>query len=107
MADVEEWVERLSDDDLLIVRLLWSKRRLSGFVLNYVATIDGEPVVVCRYDTCHGHLHVHHFWRTPPALVDLEDPTRASYGYEHQLDLVQRDLAANWRAYRARLELNA
>ena len=93
------------ETDLLDVRILVEKGRVVGFVLNYAAVIRGEERVVCRYDTCHGHLHVHRYWLRGGAPQDLEPPGRAAPDYARMAGAAEADLAHNWRAYRAKMEL--
>lgn len=76
-----------------------------GFTASYRAVIGGTWAVVARYDTCHGHLHVHKNWLVPDRrLQDLEDPARPRRDYAADLERARLDIFANWRTYRRRME---
>ena len=94
-----------AEDDFLDVRLLVERGAVVGFILNYTAVIEGEEVVVCRYDTCHGHLHLHRSWIRDGAPKDLEDPRAGKSTNNEKAKAAEADLRANWREYRARMEL--
>jgi hypothetical protein len=73
--------------------------------VNYTADIEGMPTEVIRWDTNHGHVHVHRFWEDGPAQVqDLEDPARPARSYNALLTEIEEDLKRNGAAYRARME---
>ena len=93
------------EDDFLDVHLVIERRSVIGFSLNYTSVIGGEHRVVCRYDTCHGHLHVHRNWLDRGEPEDLEDPAAGKSTYNEKLTLAERDLQENWRDYRAKMEL--
>lgn len=95
------------DDDFLDVRLFIERGSVVGFVLNYTAMIAGQERVVARYDTCHGHLHLHRYWIRDGSPKDLEDPRKGKLTYADQVAAAEKDLQENWREYRAKMELRA
>jgi hypothetical protein len=105
MADEVSWREQLSEEDFLDITITRDEGRIIGFVLNYAAVIDGDIIEICRYDTCHGHLHVHRRWLADDSPRDLENPKRPGRSYLDRLEARHADLHQNWRAYRARMGL--
>lgn len=67
--------------------------------------IHGVERVVVRYDTCHGHLHLHRYWIGGGLARDLEDPRSPMRSYAARLDAAEKDLRQNWQGYRAKIEL--
>lgn len=93
------------EDDFLDIHLVVERGSVIAFSLNYTSLIGGAYRVVCRYDTCHGHLHVHRRWLDRDQPEDLEPPTAGKTSYNEKLRLAEDDLQQNWREYRARMEL--
>lgn len=101
----QEFVARLdpdgeeTGDDWLRYRIDTARGRVTDFVLQYEAVIDGRRYQVVRFDCAHGQPHrdtldgrervVEKFWL--PAGLSLGDA----------LQWANRDLRANWRRYRA------
>lgn len=78
---------------------------LVGFTANYRARTGGRWVEVVRYDTDHGHLHLHRFWRTGTHEVEeLEAPGHPTDDYTDDLEEAERDLVENRRRYREKME---
>ncbi|MCA1810409.1 MAG: hypothetical protein LC623_00145, partial [Halobacteriales archaeon] len=76
MTQVKKW--RTYHDDLETF-LDWEVHREGAdivfFKINLCTTLAEEVVQVCRYDTCHGFLHVHRYWLPLEQQTrDLEDP---------------------------------
>lgn len=61
--------------------------------------------MVCRYDTCHGYLHVHRYWLRDGSPKRLEDERRGKLTYTEKATAAEADLKENWREYRAKMEL--
>lgn len=74
-----------------------------NFSVNYRAQIGGEWVEVVRYDTAHGHLHVHRNWKEGDAITPLEDPEDPDPPYNEAFTKAEQDLKANWRTYRRKM----
>lgn len=93
------------EDDFLDIHLVVERGSVIAFSLNYTSLIGGDYRVICRYDTCHGHLHVHRYWLERDHAEDLEDPAAGKSTYNDKLRLAERDLQQHWRDYRAKMEL--
>lgn len=94
----------LSGDDEIDVALETRDGRVSGFAVNYRARWGSEWHEVIRYDTHHGRLHVHRFWRGPGRTIEfLERPGEGTQDHRERLQAAVDDIRQNWRAYRARL----
>lgn len=75
------------------------------FKINLSATLGDETIEVCRYDTCHGHLHVHRFWLPlDQQTKDLEDPKHRFPSYVEAFAAAAKDLEDNWDDYRERMK---
>lgn len=100
------------EDDVAVLRLVVERGKVVEFALSYSAFIGGCEVDVVRYDTCHGHLHVHRMWLDPPNdRVALESPWGAKGGtttdYTEAVEYAKNDLLANWRSYRSQMEMKS
>jgi len=51
----------LSDKDRLIVEWKFRRGKITKFIIQYIALIDGDWRPVIRYDTKHSHAHQHRF----------------------------------------------
>lgn len=97
----------ITGDDRLDIEIEVEAGKVLGFTVNYRARIDGRWEEVVRYDTAHGHLHVHRFWRPEGEQVEaLDDPNDPKGVYNADLDAAEEDLVENWRTYRRRMERN-
>jgi hypothetical protein len=68
--------------------------------INLCAVIDGRAYAVCRYDTCHGFLHVHRFWLPEKSQTkELEDPGKPAQSYRDWFRFAMEDLDANGQRY--------
>lgn len=95
----------ITPDDRIDIELIVDQGAVVDFTANYRARIGGRWVEVVRYDTAHGHLHVHRFWRPEPDRIDtLEPPDNPADDYSAALDRAEEDLVENWRAYRNLME---
>lgn len=95
----------LSDEDQLDIELRIIRGRVEGFTINYRAVVQGSWREIVRYDTSHGHLHLHRFWL--PAherITPLEDPRRPKPPYDWALKHSEEDLISNWEVYKHRFE---
>lgn len=73
--------------------------------VNYTANLDGRLVEVIRWDTNHGHVHVHRFWEDEAEQVeDLEDPKSPTRSYNRLLAEIEADLKRNGPSYRAKMQ---
>lgn len=77
------------------VTLIVEKGKMVGFSLN-LSIEEGEKKDVIRWDTAHGYLHKHEFWRTAKTIKERK--------YENvPLDVVFKDvyidLIKNWKKY--------
>jgi len=101
----KRWTLEFSDEDWLVVELNVVRGKVKGFVLNYVAHVGDRIREVVRYDTDHGHLHLHRFWMDERRqTLDLEDRERPSDDYGGVFSTAAADLRANWSQYRGRLK---
>lgn len=91
----------LSEQDRLEIIIEKDGGDVKGFVVNYVATIDGRDRSVVRYDTRHGHAHKDSL--RPDGTHELKEPMPELDGMA-LVDLAIDDLKANWKAYRRRFE---
>lgn len=108
MAKEMEWRIPLdAEEDVAVLRLVVDRGKVTRFAIHYRALIRGTEVDVVRYDTCHGHLHVHRMWLDPPNdVVALEKPGTTT-DYTRAVEDAKRDLLTNWKAYRAQMELKS
>ncbi len=68
--------------------------------INFCTIIDDQVYEVCRYDTCHGFLHVHRFWLPEGRQTeDLEDPSQPASSYRDWFKHAMDDLEANGERY--------
>ncbi len=102
---VEQFLVPVGQDLVIRVELRKQAGRLAGFVCQLEAD-DGEHVVpVVRYDTSHGHLHVHKYWLSEEREVkDMEDPDSPAIDYTTHLDEALDDLVENHHDYVARVK---
>lgn len=78
--------------------------RVLRFSVNYRARINDEWHEVIRYDTHHGRLHVHRFWRQKGRQIEnLEPHDSGPRDYTKALNEAQADIAGRWREYRDHL----
>lgn len=69
--------------------------------MNYSARIEGQWNQVIRYDTHHGRLHVHRYWRPKGNQIEyLEKEGSQCKDYGHTYQQIKEDLKENWRRYR-------
>lgn len=91
----------LTDEDRVEVAFEKEKGQVVGFVVNYVATVEGEERSVVRYDTAHGFPHKD--LCGPDGTVEHKEPL-AGDDLLALADAAIEDLKANWRSYRRRFE---
>jgi len=82
------------------VSIMKAGGRTSAFSVNYRTLVDGVWRDVIRYDTAHGRVHVHRFWRERE-VEDAGDAQEA--GLEDAAKAAYDDVRENWRGYRKRL----
>jgi len=91
----------LSEQDRLEIEIEKEGGRVTGFVINYVATVAGQDHSVVRFDTCHGFPHKDEMYRDG----GLRRKERLPELNGHQLvDLAIDDIKTNWKIYRRRFE---
>ena len=92
---------QLTLEDILEVHLELEGTDLVNFSIQYKAFIKGEWRQVIRYDTAHGHLHVHKAWKGGKG-----EPLPQLHGipYKASLPWVKNDLKENWERYRKKVE---
>lgn len=83
----------------------WEVRRernlVTHFSINYRTFRSGRWLEVCRYDTCHGYLHIHRQWRKPSEQAQDLTAKRIGVGNYHMaLAAASRDLENNWKRYK-------
>ena len=105
MGQVKKWRTLLEG---LHTFIDWEVHKDNGdvqfFSINYCAEINGRPVEVCRYDTCHGYLHVHRFWKPlDEQTEELEDRKNPFPSYREAFARAAEDLKENWETYRKRM----
>lgn len=104
-SNVKDWIASLDARNVIDVEIEIQDGQVLGFTLNYRAYIGGRWVEVVRYDTDHGHLHLHRNWRTgEDAVTPLEDPDAPAPPYNEAFTRAEIDLKANWERYRAKME---
>lgn len=111
-SNVKDWIASLDARNVIDVEIEIQDGQVLGFSLNYRAFIGGRWVEVVRYDTDHGHLHIHRNWRKgQDAVTPLEDPDAPAPHpdapappYNEAFTRAEADLKANWQRYRAKME---
>lgn len=82
-----------------------SEGKITGFVVNFRAKISGEWNEVIRYDTYHGKLHVHRYWRTKDNQIEyLEKEERNFKNYAAAYQKAREDIEENWKRFRQTYE---
>lgn len=104
MATRRRFQVRLTHEDVLDYDITIERGLVRAFSLNYRAPIGDAWVEVVRYDTEHGHLHVHRPWRGRDRVETLENPQRPARAYNAALNEAEEDLYRNWERYRQRIE---
>lgn len=105
MATKRAFEHYITPDDRIDVELEVHAGDVVTFTVNYRARIRGKWTEVVRYDTAHGHLHIHRFWRDEQGQIEnLDDPGQPKGVYNAELDAAEEDLVENWRTYRQRME---
>lgn len=105
MATKRAFEHYITPEDRIGVEIEVHAGDVVAFTVNYRARIRGRWVQVVRYDTAHGHLHVHRFWRDEDDQIEnLDDPTRPKGVYNAELDAAEEDLVKHWPTYRRRME---
>lgn len=95
----------LPGGDFLDFSFLVERGEVTELSVNYTALIDGRHQEVIRWDTNHGHLHVHRFWLGPAEQVeDLEDPGDPKKAYKAALTSIERELRLRHEDYRRKME---
>lgn len=88
-------------DARIDVVLKKEKGKVVGFSLNLSVIREGERHDVVRWDTAHGFLHKHEFWRTKRAVKEERyEFTPLDVAFRHVYD----DLKSNWKEYVKRWE---
>ena len=87
----------LGDGNIRIdISITTDKGRVKTFSVNLSVLVDDKRIDVVRWDTSHGYLHKHEFWRTHRCIKDRR------YGgmpLEIVLDRVKEDVKRNWAKY--------
>lgn len=78
----------------------WEGNTVVEFRIQFEALIDGEWVVIVRYDTAHGHPH-RDLMRSDGSETKEWFET---YSNAEVLTIGQRDIMENWPAYRDQFE---
>ncbi len=105
MSTKREFEHYISPDDRVDIAIDVEAGTVRSFTANYRARFGERWVEVARYDTAHGHLHIHRFWREPEDQIEeLEPPGNPKRAYGSDLDRAEEDLTANWRTYRRRMK---
>ncbi len=105
MSSEREYEHYITPHDRVDITVDVEHGTVVDFTANYRARIQGQWIEVLRYDTAHGHLHVHRFWRDPPHQIEeLEDPSNPKGRYGLDLTQAEKDLVENWRSYRSLME---
>jgi len=104
MSSKDRYHSWFTEEDIVDVEIERERGEVVGFAVNLRSRIGGEWREVIRYDTRHGALHVHRFWRAEEESVEyLEGRSEAERAYGRALDEAIEDIRTNWRDYRARL----
>lgn len=107
MPRIRAFEHYVTPDDRVDIRVKVESGDVVDFSANYRARIDDEWVEVVRYDTAHGHLHLHRFWRPEEDEVETLDARSrdgATEDYGPELEEAEEDLVENWRSYRKQME---
>lgn len=107
MATKRSFEHYIRPDDRVDIELAIDRGRVTDLTVNLRSRIDDRWVEVARYDTAHGHLHLHRFWRPEDDRIEtLEDPDDPQGTDDTALGRAEQDLLDNWRTYRRRMEAN-
>lgn len=88
-------------EDVLDWEVRREKNLVTFFSINYRTVQHDRWLEVCRYDTCHGYLHIHRQWREPAEQVErLTAKPIAVRNYRVALAAAGRDLDKNWKRYK-------
>jgi len=60
----KKYTHRLTEEDLVDITLIYEKKQIIKFALNYRGKILGKWYPIYRVDNCHGFLHEQKLWRT-------------------------------------------
>lgn len=105
MATKRAFEHYITPADRIDVELEVHAGDVVAFTANYRARIAGRWLEVVRYDTAHGHLHIHRFWREAGDRIEnIDDPSQPKGVYNAELDAAEDDLVQNWRTYRQQME---
>lgn len=104
MSRVRTFVVEFTPRDEVDFRIETERGTVQSFALNYRGRIQGRWREILRYDTAHGHLHVHRFWRRADRVIERLDDDVPGPPYDRQLQLAHEDLRANWRSTRRAFE---
>lgn len=78
------------------VSLIIEKGKIMAFSLNLSFEKEGEKYDIVRWDTAHGYLHKHEFWRTTKTIKE-------KYFEKVSLDKIfveiYKNLLKNWESY--------
>jgi hypothetical protein len=104
MSSIKQYEIPLTDDDIVDIEFEKEEGKVVAFSANLRSRIDGEWREVIRYDTAHGRLHVHRFWRAEEDQIEDLDPSGEKAGdCGSALGEAVEGIVQNWRVYRERL----
>ncbi len=59
---VREYILRLTDDDIVVIKFTSRRKLVEHFVVQYYARIKDEWKIIIRADNSHGFPHIHRYY---------------------------------------------
>jgi len=97
MAIARDFEIPLTDRDVIDVRIVKEKRKISGFVINLRCKFEDVWYQVYRVDTCHEYLHEQRFWISPEPI---SLPTFEGYSLHYVFEFYMKEVKENYERYR-------
>tara|TARA_Y100000310_G_scaffold344551_1_gene457919 strand:+ start:3088 stop:3396 length:309 start_codon:yes stop_codon:yes gene_type:complete len=98
---VKKYPISLSPEDLVDVTIIYQKKKIIKFALNYRAKINGSWHEIYRVDNYHGFLHEQKFWRSKKPI-----PLQESLPMDKIVDKYADIIDKNYKKLRHYFESN-
>ncbi len=90
--ELQRRVWPLAPGNQLVLETAFTRHNLVRLVANQTTEVDGQRHEIIRYDSCHGLLHRHLFFKAADALEELDWPINLETGFR-----VVADLKEQWK----------
>jgi hypothetical protein len=97
MGTIHDFEVPLTDKDVIDVRIVTEKGKITGFVINLRCKFGNVWYQVYRIDTCHEYLHEQRFWISPEPI---SLPTFEGYSLQHTFEFFMNAVKENYERYR-------